>query len=1014
MGDFSQELNKQKQVFETKTEIKTEEKKSFFNDNPLGGDGFFGGDDAVPLFATNTLELDKRMEESKDVEEQKEINIAKEMVNTVVDINMVKKTRENMGDNGAGDPEPNIQLKKESVKMEDPINVMDVKNVEKELDATKLVEIKEQKKKVKKKERQTKKKEEQRKNHDLPEALKATLNSIAKDKRDASEFFANMRDSAQKLLSMDLNSLTDREEIFSTMADLLKNAILYRDKRPGSRIMPKGRQRARWTDALISGMSEYCGVQEPAYMANIMDNWQQTEMDETLQYPEHLKKWLIKQGENIPKRGESLKKVTPNTYLFYINQKCGSTKEKLANDMGWEKTLKESNTNTQYSRIGGMTSGISLIDVFSDGSPMTEEADEVIELGKEKMEKMSSVVPADRAEVLNPIIQKYLDFKLTPEMLTPKYMMSHIKQVYEVNIFYNQYQLIFQNDRVNAAYVESLPDTVKKKLEATRNLMLKAAGVYNAFWQSNGISTEGEQFGDDNTEKFLEYQEHFEYMQNAISDETQEYRIKDYDEAMAKSKTKRPISSITYIADKKIEGIADDKLIVIDNMMVKAAISGMLILNDRKNLYNEELNKTVDLDEALMTGGTIYNDELIKDIKLGAESQSAHTHQTLMSRALAHVKEYEPQSFESANLFRKIAYVKSLGERTEKLNILLNTRGDLTREQIVSIEDEINGNMLNIINERKLLENDMKDMAMKHWSKTSKIEDKEEKKKARQKAEEDYINKQIEEYEPPVESEEAKETKVQSFISRQKIHYPDFDEKWGSIIYHDYQRQNQDRLEIESKDEQAILNKYKKEGGDGFDIGQLGRQITGPLLKRVKYTDNGDFATKEDMKQYFKNQQMINALKNKDDAALTRGIKEYLAELYEMLPEITDEMKTEDYYLKNEEYTVNSGNTLFYSNIVDSKIPAVQQGVAEYKAEHPKEFEWLEKRTVFVDKTIPNLKFTENGYTDTGTAYADRFRLKINRDGSTQAAVSDKFKGLNNVQLNDFNTAKMESGAKPV
>ena len=429
--DSLQMLNKQKTEFKEAFMKNAEKEKNILS--PAAEELYNSEASADDLFfECNDKELEKRFNTEQT---NQEVNVAMQMhrerhSHNVLNYNMMKLTREkDASDPDAGRVTENTLLNKEERKSEIPVNVMDMKTAEKQLNVTEVKEGEKQKQVSKTKSAQKAKEQEAPAQRTLPAGLKATMQSIINDKRWASKYYSNVQNAAKRLLEMDLNSKTDTQAVYSTMAELMNAAILYRDKRSGSRLLKKGRERAQWMDSLIGGMRDFTMEQNPVYMYHITEEWQNKQMGKK-GYPGHLKKWMKAEAEKLPLANEGHSTtVSEYSFVFAVSMNNQRMKKQLADDSGWLTEIKNSKTNNQYERTAPLISRYLFHDINSDGTGMDEAADKMLAEQKENQETMKHPVPAERAKTLNQVLKKFMDMKFTPEMMSPLYFIRHMHEL---------------------------------------------------------------------------------------------------------------------------------------------------------------------------------------------------------------------------------------------------------------------------------------------------------------------------------------------------------------------------------------------------------------------------------------------------------------------------------------------------------------------------------------------------------------------------------------------------------
>jgi len=898
----------------------------------------------------------------------------------VFDLDMIKKTREAVAPDPDAPEAPEKTLLKEEKKSEVPVNVIDLKNAEKQLDLTKLTEGEKQQKEPVQKKKEKKAAED----HSLPEQLKATLQSIVNDKRGASKYYSAVQEAAKKLLSLDLNVKENSKAINSSMAELMNAAILYRDKRPGGRFLRKGRERARWMDSLIDGMKDYTLEKEPVYMYNITKEWQENVMDEN-GYPEHLAKWMKKEAEKIPSTDPEKKfEVSEYTFVRYAALKSRHMKKHLSDDAGWNEGIKESHTNDQYSRVAPLISDYGFHDFHSDGTAANEETEKWISSEQERISAIKSPVPAERAKALDPIIQRFLDMKFTPEMMTPGYYLKHIHEFSELQDALTLYQNLFTSDEVNAAYLKSLPSSVQSRLQYFYDCVYNFSFCFSLMGNSSAVSESSFLQENDRSKEIIadgkEYAPYIKLLSDALKDEKKSFKLVEYKKGMRVQK------GTHYYVKNKVEGMPEDAFIA-DNALKQAVMDQIAALNLTIANYKSFLEEKIDVSEEKKKQGTGVNDELVKDVVLPKDCQSniSAEQQTAFWKKIKDGIGPDSSKWDSGSVDNHINIRKGVSIRNEKLRKVLDTNGELTRDQVISLENEISANMELIRSETEMLENAMEYTVYQICKQMYFEAHKEEGRAAVPKANEagdkgleEFLKQRENFYIPPKEeTEEERDQRTNAFIARQKKQNPDFEEDWGKLIFLDNERQTRDRQVILDSDHKSILKKYTDDVKGGLTIGNIDREFLMAILKRVNYTPSGEFATKEDFEAWKKNRRLIKALKAKDDEVLTTEVKNYLYELFNTIPEATEDMTGSEYSLKHPEEIASTPFRLYYTNVVQSEIPAVKKAVEEFNKEQPEASEWLNDRLDLHEEFFFMGHSLINGYKDTAASYDKRFKGEV-------------------------------------
>ena len=992
--DSFQMMNQRKTEF--KEDIKPRQEPENRVSMPALQEMQFKDDAADDLyFESSAKELEQRR---YSVPADPEADVALEMqrsrrAGTVYDPAMMKKTREAVAPDPDAVEAPENSLLKEEKKSEVPINVIDMKNAEKQLDVTKLREG------VKKKENSVKKKEKKApEDHSLPEGLKETLRSIINDKRGASGYYSAVQEAAKKVLALDLNSTKNRKEAYSSMAELMNAAILYRDKRPGGRFLKKGKERARWMDSLINGMKDFTVDKDPVYMFNITKEWQENLMDEK-GYPEHLAKWMTKEAQKLPSAFPNRKfKITEYSFVRSIVAKTTSMNKHLADEAGWKGAINESKTNVQYSRVSPIISGYNFIGLHSDGSAADEEAEQKLATDQEAIECMKRTLPAERAKALDPVIQRFLDLKLTPEMLKPSYYIRHMHELAAIGEDFTLFENLFISDNVNAAYLKSLPKTVRDRMDFISNYILTFQYAFSLISNSFGVSGASMLQEDEKVQEMLadekKYGPLIDQLTAVLEGKQSTLKLVEYKKGMAVK------NGVTYYTKNPVEGMPDDTLIL-NNPVMQIVVENIARFNNNSYDYRKYLSQKTDLSEELKKSGTAVNDELIKDVVLPEDCQSVKSAQQLTDFWKKTIIDSgaDPAVWTTEDVYDHINIRKNISLRNEKLKKVMDTNPDLTTEQLTSLDDEINANMGAILQETKSIEIFMESHISLIYRTAYFDAHKEEGMNAKPKAfeagsraVEEFRKNRAEAFIPPKEeTKEERDQKIAVFIARQKKLNPDFDEKWGELIYLDNERQNQNRLLISDKDHKDILRKYKNDVQGGLDGGNMDRQFLMPVLHRIKFTPSGEFASKKDFEEWNRNQRIINALISKNDEVLTTEVKNYLVDLFNDTPEVSEDMLTPDYALKNPEKIVATPRSLFYTNVSQSNIPAVKKAFTEFQSEHPEAAKWLYDRLEVHEEAFAMAHYLMNGYSDTALNYENRFKSNVTEPEKESAKAQIEF-----------------------
>ncbi|MBO6137802.1 MAG: hypothetical protein J6O71_04230, partial [Lachnospiraceae bacterium] len=617
--DSFQMMNKQKTEFKEAAKIKTEQQNNIPMPEVTDFEKISAADDAS-LFENNAPELEKRR---LTLQEDPEIAVAVEIQNqryshNLFAVDMMKMTREKSApDPNAGNVPENTLLKEEQ-KAELPVNAVDMKNAEQQLDVTKLKEGK--KEVVKNKTEQKKKEELPPEDRSLPAELKETLQSIANDKRWASGYYKGIKEAAKKLLSLDLNDNKQGKQVFSTMAELMNSAILYRDKRPGKRLLRKGRERAQWVDSLMAGMKDFTLDKNPVYMYNITREWQDKLVDKK-GYPAHLKKWMKAEAEKIPTSIPDMKlKVSEHTFAYYVSTTYASRLKEMGDKDGWQDAVKK--TNNQATRIAGVVSGYAFGNFHTDGTAADEESQKLLGSKEANMKRLQSTVPAGRAEALNGIIKKYLEIKITPEMLAPEYLLSHLSVYAKLSSAFTLWENVFgeKSDKVNAAYLKTLPKRVRRQVEFVDKCLNVFQAINSVVGQFTGVTEHGLRQGNDETKEFLEDQKKYSHLIKQLSDimkgKPGKLQVVEYKRGMAVQE------GVIYYSDSQKEGMPKNTILV-PNGVSNAVMNALAKLTENLNLYKDHLDDNVDMSEELTKGGTGVNDELVKDVELQEGEGSA-------------------------------------------------------------------------------------------------------------------------------------------------------------------------------------------------------------------------------------------------------------------------------------------------------------------------------------------------------------------------------------------------------
>ena len=687
--DSFQMMNKQKTEFKEAAKIKTEQQNSIPMPEVTDFEKISAADDN--LFENNAPELEKRR---LTLQEDPEIAVAVEIQNqryshNLFAVDMMKMTREKSApDPNAGNVPENTLLKEEK-KAELPVNVVDMKNAEQQLDVTKLKEGK--KEVVKNKTEQKKKEEQPPEDRSLPAELKETLQSIANDKRWASGYYKGIKEAAKKLLSLDLNDNKQGKQIFSTMAELMNSAILYRDKRPGKRLLRKGRERAGWVDSLMAGMKDFTLDKTPVYMYNITREWQEKLVDKK-GYPAHLKKWMKAEAEKIPTSIPDMKlKVSEHTFAYYVSTTYSSRLKEMADKDGWQDAVKK--TNNQATRIAGVVSGYAFGNFHTDGTAADEESQKLLDSKEANMKRLQSTVPAGRAEALNGIIKKYLEIKITPEMLAPEYLLSHLSVYAKLSSAFTLWENVFgeKSDKVNAAYLKTLPKRVRRQVEFVDKCLNAFQAINSVVGQFTGVSEHGLRQSNDETKGYLEDQKKYSHLIKQLSDimkgKPGKLQVVEYKRGMAVQE------GVIYYSDSQKEGMPKNTILV-PNGVSNAVMNALAKLTENLNLYKDHLDDDVDMSEELTKGGTGVNDELVKDVELqegeGSAAVMLADKQTQFYRDV--MKGIGAEVNENHSVLYFIQLAKDVSLRNEKIQKVLDTNKELTEEQITSLTDELNAN----------------------------------------------------------------------------------------------------------------------------------------------------------------------------------------------------------------------------------------------------------------------------------------------------------------------------------
>ncbi|MBQ9503674.1 MAG: hypothetical protein IJU93_01550, partial [Lachnospiraceae bacterium] len=643
------------------------------------------------------------------LQEDPEIAVAVEIQNqryshNLFAVDMMKMTREKSApDPNAGNVPENTLLKEEK-KAELPVNVVDMKNAEQQLDVTKLKEGK--KEVVKNKTEQKKKEELPPEDRSLPAELKETLQSIANDKRWASGYYKGIKEAAKKLLSLDLNDNKQGKQVFSTMAELMNSAILYRDKRPGKRLLRKGRERAQWVDSLMAGMKDFTLDKNPVYMYNITREWQDKLVDKK-GYPAHLKKWMKAEAEKIPTSIPDMKlKVSEHTFAYYVSTTYASRLKEMGDKDGWQDAVKK--TNNQATRIAGVVSGYAFGNFHTDGTAADEESQKLLDSKEANMKRLQSTVPAGRAEALNGIIKKYLEIKITPEMFAPEYLLSHLSVYAKLSSAFTLWENVFgeKSDKVNAAYLKTLPKRVRRQVEFVDKCLNVFQAINSVVGQFTGVSEHGLRQSNDETKEFLEEQKKYSHLIKQLSDimkgKPGKLQVVEYKRGMAVQE------GVIYYSDSKKEGMPKNTILV-PNGVSNAVMNALARLTENLNLYKDHLNDDVDMSEELTKGGTGVNDELVKDVELqegeGSAAVMLADKQTQFYRDV--MKGIGAEVDENHSVLYFIQLAKDVSLRNEKIQKVLDTNKDLTEEQITSLTDELNANkeLIHTVTQKEVRDN---------------------------------------------------------------------------------------------------------------------------------------------------------------------------------------------------------------------------------------------------------------------------------------------------------------------
>ena len=844
------------------------------------------------------------------------------------------------------------------------------------------------------------KKEEERKeekNLYLPSDVLEAMKCIIGDKRSASkDYYAPLQKAAGEVMNMKFDTKADAMQAFASMSKLLMSAIKYRDSRKGSRWTGKGKERAAWADTILTKMVEFCEKQEPVFMYHMTEYWDKTMIDESGNYPEPLKTWLLKQNERIAKEaGADPKKVTlhQHTYSNYVATKyIEETKDYCKK---WNSTFVESGTTDQATRVAPLFMGLSDTLILKNGEPIGKESREFIEEQNKNIELMKSTRIEDRAKVLDPIVQKIIDMKIDPRFVDPKYAVKHMHEIKYIANMLNIAELVFSgsnfdyHDKINAAYLDTLPPEVLKKFRYVMDTVSNVAtSVETAL--SNCLNVGEMGFFDygqkDAMEKALSAPKLGDYTDKLLKavdgQNAQIEYIEEYKDNKTKINKRRKYYAIGSSETQVPEGVT-----VLTDFYEQVNIEAIRTVQQEKTEFKNMINTSVDLKEEQKKFGISHNSEILSKlaIKDGGFSDTYVEEKKQVWKDnmpdLAPLKDEEIIKKNLSVIDRNFEGIRETGKRNEMIKKALDT-AELSMQDLDSLKDEYNANLKVIEYLKKDILAKQKDVvsrsARKEYESKNELKTREQKqahKKCGEDAAEEFAKKVSESYKPPKYDGATHEEKVKGFIKQQKMLNPDFNEEHADLIYTSTQEFfARSAYAYTSEDK----NKVQKENGIN-DSNTIDRELFGPLMKPVHYTPFGEFETEQDRQNYLNNEKVkqcsLTRKKNKESAEeIKKMTKQFMIDLFNDTNEYRAEVTSRDYFIKNPMEYVKTEKFLYYSNIKKSSFPEVKEAFDEFQKEHPEAAAWLDRRMDDNEGqyAVAGINIV-NGVSERKTNYRERF-----------------------------------------
>jgi len=607
--------------------------------------------------------------------------------------------------------------------------------------------------------------------------------------------------------------------------------------------------------------------------------------------------------------------------------------------------------------------------VDKEGKAFTEEDEQIVKENKQRYEQIISTDIFQREKILNELIEKYLNIDIKPEYFDFEYIADHYEEMGKLSILILNYQNIFEDDKFNQGYINSLPNSIKTRLTQFDEYTTVFSFVFPYFNMAFGVGLTYELKGNANVYDNVKYNPSSPLLKKFFKD------LEAFRKSDGGKEAKKALLKPEYVPEKfKEKAYTDDKLAdEVDGIsqFEGQVIASAQVIIEKPDMYYK-MSKGNDT-EALM------NEILTSDERmLNSEAMVLDEHNTFAEKfSRSKIEEFtkviskyngakgKSEKIDISSKADKVIIllesIEKLAVRNELIDRTLNEKKGLSPETRARLSKEYEGNYKMLIDMNNytdaLLDNVLSNVAgdqgiqeevgdiVKEYRDNIMAIQAEEQKKLDERR---YSEKAIE-VRKEVEKENVSE--ITQFALKAKD--DDFYQK----------RMNEDTVSFKER------NKLFKTYPMIQSYGGIERIIK-PLLNKVNRNSMGGFLTNVDRQAFLENRKIIDNLIS-GEVTRKKTIEMLSQKIYErfLSMEIPSEEKLDpEYIVDHPEVYDNIYDIIFFSNVAegnaDTVLPGITTAFKKAKEEDPAAYALFEEKISKISTASMILvnNFSYNGY----------------------------------------------------